>query len=108
MGCPDSWGFEGDSFPQSQPIELCLPQPKRTKPQAPFFLAAEVLEGGANKGFLHPLHLLAHSFLPFIMHFNRVRPRWMPPRPPAPGEGQGCPPALALLQAARRRRHTEG
>lgn len=84
---PRPWGFEDDSFPQSQPIELGLPQPRRTKPQAPSILAVEVLEGGANKGFLRPLLLLAHSFLLFIMHFNRVRPRWMAP---TPGEGQAC------------------
>lgn len=42
----------------------------------------------------HPGTSWPHSFLPFIMHFNRVRPRWMiPPPHPVPREGQVCPPA---------------
>lgn len=74
-------------------LSLVPPAPENKAPGPLSSSLLRVPGGGMNKSLTQhpfpPRHPLAHPFLPFIMYFNRVRPRWM-----ALSSGRwGCPPA---------------
>lgn len=97
-------------LPTVTPLSGASPSPREQSPWPLLSPPREVLEAGTHKGLTSIVSLppqpLVYPFLPFIMHFNRVRARRMAP---TTGGGQrpvSCPPASPQSPdrgAARRR-----